>query len=90
MISRQLPLGVSMTVPITTGGPFARNTGLAFIVGGHETTGVAVCNQVRSSDIAARVRAGSACFVETLDSATIDEIVARIVSATIRASELHC
>jgi mRNA interferase ChpB len=51
-------LGVSMTVPITTGGAFARNAGLAVIVSGHETTGVAVCNQVRSFDIAARVRAG--------------------------------
>jgi mRNA interferase ChpB len=39
-------LGVSMTVPITTGGAFARNAGLAVIVSGHETTGVAVCNQV--------------------------------------------
>jgi mRNA interferase ChpB len=62
-------LGVSMTVPITTGGAFARNTGLAVMVSGHETTGVAVCNQVRSFDIAARVRAGSARFIETLDNA---------------------
>ncbi len=41
-------LGVSMTVPITTGGVFARNVGLAVAVSGHDTTGVAVCNQVRS------------------------------------------
>jgi mRNA interferase ChpB len=74
-------LGVSMTVPITTGGAFARNAGLAVMVSGHETTGVAVCNQLRSFDIAARVRAGSARFIETLDNATMDEIVARVVSA---------
>jgi mRNA interferase ChpB len=74
-------LGVSMTVPITTGGAFARNAGLAVVVSGHETTGVAVCNQVRSLDIAVRVRAGSARFIETLDKATMDEIVARVVSA---------
>ena len=74
-------LGVSMTVPITTAGAFARNAGLAVMVSGHETSGVAVCNQVRSFDIAARVRAGSARFIETLDKATMDEIVARVVSA---------
>src|ERR1700689_4086796 len=74
-------LGVSMTVPITTGGVFARNAGLAVMVSGHETAGGAVCNQVRSFDIAARVRSGSARFIETLDKATMDEIVARVVSA---------
>ena len=70
-----------MTVPITTGGAFARNVGLAVLVSGHETTGVAVCNQVRSFDIAARVRAGSARYIETLNSSTMAEIVARVVSA---------
>jgi mRNA interferase ChpB len=74
-------LGVSMSVPITTGGAFVRGAGLAVVVMGHETTGVAVCNQVRSFDIAARARAGSARYVETLDKATMDEIVARVVSA---------
>lgn len=74
-------LGVSMAVPITTGGMFARNVGLAVAVSGHETTGVAVCNQVRSFDIEARVRAGSARFIERLDDATVREIVARVVSA---------
>ncbi|MGN6470687.1 MAG: type II toxin-antitoxin system PemK/MazF family toxin [Rhizobiaceae bacterium] len=74
-------LGVCMTVPITTGGAFARNIGLAVPITGHETSGVAVCNQVRSFDIDARIRAGSARFVEKLDQATTDEIVARVVSA---------
>jgi mRNA interferase ChpB len=74
-------LGVSMTVPISTGGAFSRNVGLAVPVAGHDTTGVAVCNQVRSFDIEARVRAGSARFIEALDDATIGEIVARVVSA---------
>jgi len=73
-------LGVSMTVPITTGGGLTRNVGLAVPVTGHETTGVAVCNQVRSFDIAERVRAKSARYIETLDHATIEEIVARVVS----------
>jgi mRNA interferase ChpB len=74
-------LGVCMTVPVTTGGAFSRNVGLAVPIIGHETTGVAVCNQVRSFDIDARVRAGSARYVERLDQATADEIVARVVSA---------
>jgi mRNA interferase ChpB len=74
-------LGVCMTVPVTTGGAFSRNVGLAVPITGHETTGVAVCNQVRSFDIEARVRNGSARFVERLDQAIADEIVARVLSA---------
>lgn len=74
-------LGVSMTVPVTTGGAFTRNIGLAVPITGHETTGVAVCNQVRSFDIDARMRVGSARFIERLDQSTMDEIVARVVSA---------
>ncbi|MDN5927391.1 MAG: type II toxin-antitoxin system PemK/MazF family toxin [Hyphomicrobiales bacterium] len=74
-------LGVCMTVPITTGGAFTRNVGLAVSITGHETSGVAVCNQVRSFDIEARTRSGSARFVEKLDQPTTDEIVARVLSA---------
>jgi mRNA interferase ChpB len=74
-------LGVSMTVPITTGGNFSREVGLAVAVFGHETNGVAVCNQVRSFDIAARLQQKTAQYIETLDRATMDAIVARVVSA---------
>lgn len=74
-------LGVSMTVPITSGGVHTRNVGLAVAITGHDTNGVAVCNQVRSFDIEARVRDGSARFIETIDQATAEEIVARVVSA---------
>jgi mRNA interferase ChpB len=74
-------LGVAMTVPITTGGAFARNAGLAVAITGHDTSGVAVCSQVRSFDIPARVRAGAAKFIEALDKATMNEIVSRVVSA---------
>jgi mRNA interferase ChpB len=73
-------LGLAMTVPVTTGGGFARNSGLTVAISGHDTTGVAVCNQVRTFDIDARVRAGSARFVETLDQAITDEIVSRVLS----------
>lgn len=73
-------LGVAMTVPVTTGGAFARHLGLTVPISGHDTTGVAVCNQVRSFDIDARVRAGSARYVETLDIVTTDEIISRVLS----------
>ncbi|MGI3899204.1 MAG: type II toxin-antitoxin system PemK/MazF family toxin [Janthinobacterium lividum] len=73
-------LGVCMTVPVTSGGVFTRDMGLAVPITGHDTNGVAVCNQVRSFDVEARVRGGSARFVETIDQATAEEIVARVVS----------
>lgn len=73
-------LGVAMTVPVTTGGGFARNMGLAVAIAGHDTRGVAVCNQVRSFDLDARMRAGSARYIETLDEATTNEIVSRVLS----------
>lgn len=73
-------LGVSITVPVTSGGAFARLKGLTVPLTGSDTTGVAVCNQARSFDIQARVLAGSARYVETLDAATADEIVSRLVS----------
>lgn len=74
-------LGVCMTVPVTTGGVFSRNVGLAVPITGHETNGVAVCNQVRSFDIEARVRAGSARYIEALERSIVEEIVARVISA---------
>ncbi len=73
-------LGVAMTVPVTSGGLFARETGLTVPITGHDTTGVAVCNQVRSFDIDARIRSGAARYIETLDAATVDEIVNRVIS----------
>ncbi|WP_105381833.1 type II toxin-antitoxin system toxin MazF [Neorhizobium alkalisoli] len=80
-------LGVSMTVPITSGGAFTRSAGLSVPISGHDTTGVAVCNQVRSFDIPARVQQKTARYIETLDKSTIDEIVARVVSAIDPAPE---
>lgn len=80
-------LGVSMTVPITTGGALTRDVGLAVAVTGHDTTGIAVCNQVRSFDIPARILAKTAKYIETLEEATMDDIVARVVSAIDPASE---
>lgn len=73
-------LGIAMLVPITSRGKFARSTGLTVPITGHDTTGVAVCNQVRSFDLEARERAKTARFVEALDAATTSEIVARVLS----------
>ena len=73
-------LGVAMTVPIISGGNFARDMGLTVAISGYETTGIAVCNQVRSFDIEERVKQGSAKYIETLNDYLINEIVARVVS----------
>jgi mRNA interferase ChpB len=73
-------LGVSITVPVTSGGAFALLKGLTVPLMGSDTTGVAVCNQTRSFDIQARMLAGSARYIETLDAATADEIVNRVIS----------
>ena len=73
-------LGIAMTVPVTTGGAYARRMGLTVAISGGSTAGFAVCNQVRSFDLDARVRAGSARFVEALDEATANEIVSRVLS----------
>jgi mRNA interferase ChpB len=73
-------LGVAMTVAVTTGGGFAHKMGLTVPISGHDTNGVAVCNHVRSFDIAARVEAESARYIESLDPATTNEIVSRVLS----------
>jgi mRNA interferase ChpB len=39
-----------------------------------------VCNQVRTFDLDAREKAGTARHVETLDATTTAEIIARVVS----------
>jgi mRNA interferase ChpB len=73
-------LGVVTTVPVTTGGSLVRKMGLAVSVIGHDTTGIAICNQIRSFDLESRLKANSAKYIETLDKLTIDEIVYRVIS----------
>jgi len=73
-------LGIAITVPVTSGGKFLREMGLTVPIMGHDTTGVAVCNQVRSFDIQERVKQGSAKYIEKLDTVTTDEIVNRVIS----------
>lgn len=73
-------LGVCITVPVTSGGAVARSMGICVAIFGHDTSGVAVCNQVRTFDIAECERAQGARYIESLDTTTTQEIVARVVS----------
>ncbi|WP_416408384.1 type II toxin-antitoxin system PemK/MazF family toxin [Agrobacterium rosae] len=73
-------VGLCLVIPITTGGMFTRRAGLAVNISGHKTTGVALCNQVRSLDIVGRIAQKKASYIETLDDATMQDIVARVVS----------
>ncbi|MEI2302234.1 type II toxin-antitoxin system PemK/MazF family toxin [Ensifer sp. MJa1] len=49
-------IGMCLVVPITTGGMFA---GLAVNISSHKTTGVALCNQLKSLDIVERAKPAS-------------------------------
>src|ERR1019366_2312024 len=73
-------IGLVVTVPITSGSAFAKARGLTVAVPGDRIIGVAVCNQVRTFDLTARVQTGSARFVERIDEAATEEIVARVLS----------
>lgn len=73
-------LGVAMTVPVASGGQFARKMGITVPIMGQETTGLAVCNQVRSFDIQARVRSGQAGYIETIDSVQAEDVVNHVLS----------
>lgn len=73
-------LGIVMTVPITSGGAHLRNMGITTPITGHDTTGIAVCNQVRSFDLEARIKAGTAKYIETLDETTTADIINRVIS----------
>ena len=73
-------LGVAMTVAITSGGNFARATGMTVPLQGFDTHGVAVCNHVRTFDLGGRESEGTARFVETLDASTMAEIINRVLS----------
>jgi mRNA interferase ChpB len=80
-------LGVVTVVPVTSGGGLPRDMGLVVAITGYDTTGVAVCNQMRSFDIEARVKDGSARYIETLDSDIADEIVRHVISVIDPADE---
>ena len=69
-------LGLSVVCPITQGGLQSRYAGFAVTLmgSGCETQGVVMCNQPRTIDLVARVGR----FVETVDDALMEEVLARL------------
>lgn len=72
--------GVAIAVVVSTAAQGARAAGLTVPIGGGGVTGVAVCTQVRSFDLRARLLDGSASLAGTADAAVVDEIGARLAS----------
>ena len=67
-------LGVQLVAPITSGGAFARHRGFAVELSGTKTTGVILCNQVRTIDIKAR----NGRFIEPAPAPIVDDMLAKI------------
>lgn len=65
-----------VTVPITTGGRFARRIGFAVPISGIKTTGVVRCDQPRVLDL--RARKGRK--VDRLPQVILDEVLAKVVT----------
>jgi mRNA-degrading endonuclease toxin of MazEF toxin-antitoxin module len=65
-----------VTLPITSGGNFARTAGFAVPLtgAGTKTTGVVRCDQPRTLDLAAR----GGRKLESLPAAIMDEVLARV------------
>jgi mRNA interferase ChpB len=72
--------GVSIAVVISTGAVGARAAGLTVPISADGVTGVAVCTQVRSFDLRARIANGSVSLAGTADRDTVDEIAARVAA----------
>lgn len=60
-----------LVCPITSGGGAARDRGFAVPVSGGKTTGVVLCNQMRTLDLRAR----GAKRVEVIDDAVLTEVL---------------
>lgn len=73
-------LGMTLCAVIATGAKGTRATGLTVQVAAAGVTGVAICTQVRSFDLVARLRNGSATRVGMASAEVMDEIAARIAS----------
>lgn len=59
---------------------FCEKLWVTVAITGQETSGIAVCNQIRSFDIETRTRMGTIHYVETLDDYIINDIVNKVVS----------
>lgn len=71
-------LGTPLVCPITQGGNFARQAGLAVsLIGtGTQTQGVVLCNQARVLDLQAR----GGRFVERIPDFIMDEVLAKLAT----------
>lgn len=67
-------LGLALVAPITSGGAFARHRGFAVGLAGAKTSGVILCNQLRTLDLGAR----RARFVERAPAAVMEDVLARV------------
>jgi mRNA interferase ChpB len=67
-------LGLALVAPITSGGAFARHRGFAVDIVGAKTSGVILCNQLRTLDLAAR----KARLVERAPAAVVEDMIARV------------
>lgn len=67
-------LGVQLVAPITSGGAFARHRGFAVALVATKTSGVILCNQLRSLDLAVR----NGRFVESAPAAIVEDVLARV------------
>lgn len=67
-----------LVVPITSGGAFARNAGFAISLegAGTQTTGIALCNQVRALDIGAR----NGRKLESVPEYILQEVLGRLMT----------
>ena len=68
--------GLPVVLPVTNGGGFTRRLGFAVVLSGLKTTGIVRCDQPRVCDLTAR----NGRRVETLQSATLDEVMAKVVT----------
>lgn len=73
-------LGMAICVVVSTGAEGARAAGLTVRVDADGVTGVAICTQVRSFDLMARLQAKSATRAGMVPAGVVDEIAARIAS----------
>ena len=60
-----------LVCPITSGGNYARNKGVAVQIVGGKTTGVVLCNQMRTLDVKAR----SGKRIEAIAPAVMQEVL---------------
>ncbi len=72
--------GVAVVVVVSTAAAGARAAGLTVPIRGGGVTGVAVCTHLRSFDLRSRLADGSARLAGVVDTATVDEIAARVAS----------